>query len=115
MEQDTEQEHQDGTQCKNCQVNAEREILTARNSQFNAPCKIGIQSRQKWDLNYITGSASKTELKPAKSVQTTGNSRNRKKPNFIRIKLDGNDKDIIIKFSDKETLIKSLRELLGVI
>lgn len=32
--------------------------------------------------------------------------------NIIKIKLADNPKDIIIKFPDKETLLKSLRELL---
>ena len=34
--------------------------------------------------------------------------------NMIKIRLADNPKDIVIKFSDKETLIKSLREILGI-
>ena len=36
-----------------------------------------------------------------------------KPKNVIKIKLADNPKDIVIRFSDKETLVKSLRELLG--
>ena len=37
-----------------------------------------------------------------------------KPKNVVKIKLADNPKDIVIRFADKETLLKTLRELLGV-
>ena len=59
-------------------------------------------------LNYV---------EPKRTVAPLKNTPHPKKTapkNIIKIKLADNPKDIIIKFSDKETLLKSLRELLGI-
>ena len=74
--------------------------------QIGAPCAIGVQRRRRFGLNYVRNAClpntSRAPRKPAA------------RQNVIKIRLSDNPKDIVIKFADKETLIKSLRELFGV-
>lgn len=64
----------------------------------------------------ICGRNSLNYIQP-KNVSTASKMSCKKNPlprNIIKIKIADNPKDIIIKFSDKETLLKTLHELLDI-
>ena len=68
---------------------------------FGNICPICI--RRRFDLNYVKPA----EVKPKRVKKPAA------RQNMIKIRLCDNPKDIVIKFADKETLLKSLRELLN--
>ena len=75
--------------------------------QFNSPVPIRVERKPKMrDLNYVEARAVVRKSKGATSK--------RKRPNVIRVRLEDNAKDIVIRFADKETLIKSLREMFNI-
>ena len=95
--------------------------------------------RTKFDLNYITQSQInaicaetkdclhtmhgecigtefdnvKVETKKNTSTEHTQSKNLKRRQNFIKIRLADEPKDIVIKFQDKETLIKLLREIIS--
>ena len=80
------------------------------NKQYGMICPACIR-RKRFDLNYV-----KPDVKPAEAVEKLKPPRVKKpavRQNMIKIRLCDNPKDIVIKFADKETLLKSLREVLN--
>ena len=74
--------------------------------QFNSPVPILVEGKKKpRELNYIRSGSIVRKEKRAVA---------RKPRNVIRVRLEDNAKDIVIRFADKETLIKSLREMFNI-